>query len=128
MAIPFISGLDLIVSASGSDCIINKSADIASPCLIPLKMGKYCDKRVIVLKYNDFQKKWTTFHIILEKWVLINHISCFLTIDRLDILSVIKDIPVKNSLCVTSSLQIYLGENQSPLSVDLIPAVIPVLV
>ena len=29
MAIPFISGLDLIVSVSGSDCIINKSAEIA---------------------------------------------------------------------------------------------------
>ena len=49
MAIPFISGLDLIVSASGSDCIVNKSADIASPCLIPLEMWKYFDKWPLVI-------------------------------------------------------------------------------
>ena len=41
--------LDLMASASGSVCIMNRSADIASPCLIPLEIEKYSDKNPLVI-------------------------------------------------------------------------------
>ena len=47
--IPLMLQLDLMASASGSACIINRSADIALPCLIPLEIEKYSDKNPLVI-------------------------------------------------------------------------------
>ena len=65
MAIPFISGLDLIVSASGSDCIINKSADIAFPLsnssgdveiFWQMAISHYCTLWKLVHSFNPCNK------------------------------------------------------------------------
>ena len=41
--------LDLMDSANGSACIIERSADVASHCRIPLELEKYSDKDQLVI-------------------------------------------------------------------------------